>query len=102
MTVLSDEWQVLSRTKREDRCPLVSVVSTGGVCGFSQSDTGQFSTGMTMLTVRMVTSWSVIPEALREVRCGGGGRDLCVGWGALKKMTDWSIILKALKEVSLC
>ena len=101
MTILSDEWQVLSRTKREDRCPLVSVVSTGGVCGFSQSGTEQFSTGMTMLTVRMVTGWSVIPEALREVR--GGGVDVCVcGGGALKKMTDWSIILKALKEVSLC
>ncbi|XP_070176474.1 alpha-2-macroglobulin-like protein 1 isoform X1 [Littorina saxatilis] len=35
---------------------------------FGQSNSEQFSTGMTMLTVRMVTGWSAIPESLRELR----------------------------------
>ncbi|XP_076465640.1 alpha-2-macroglobulin-like protein 1 isoform X2 [Babylonia areolata] len=35
---------------------------------FGQKNVDQFSTGMTMLTVRMVTGWSVIPESLRALK----------------------------------
>ncbi|XP_025078478.1 murinoglobulin-1-like isoform X5 [Pomacea canaliculata] len=45
-----------------NRCDRRSLVITFGV-----RDSETFSTGMTMLTIHTVSSWSVIPESLREL-----------------------------------